>query len=698
MSPPVSNVSTILIAAANDPVRRKRIARSLFAVCLHLACISPSHAVNKSWNADSDIWSTPANWTPAGVPSNGDAVHVGNLAGVQDHTVFLDQSETISELHLSDGMGLQLEGHWMVVNGDTTLTGQGTRLNIDDAIPGSDFETDNLVVGTDADVYLTDAGVHINEQLDLNGGSFGTLSSASSLVELSAAGGATLSNDGQLRAGPGVLQFFQTNGGRYDLDGTGGDGEILISGVSEAYMAFIGEGLTDAFSGLIRLGPFAHLQMSLADGWSADSASTIEVFGGAFDSEVVVSGSAVRLNGFVDVGGDSDLHFSAPATLDDSFHAQVGSDATLTFDGPTIVEAGDFAFTSMGSGQVRFGGPTTWRGNATIDGRASQSGAATVAAATVIDAESFDLDGDGTAVWNIQAPLALNATEVETFNGEINVGGSVLNKLTVNLAGGPQVAWWMDGELNLSGSKLFFVNRLAGSYVLNKGETNISDTNVEVSAGMLFMPEAVVNFATADSDLRMRGETNIREGATFLGEGTLQNGVGGEMYLHHGADLGDVGLVNAGDLAFRRYNYPDLAALVTVDRFANGDDGTVHFRLGGDILGEEFDHLIVTGGAATLDGLIDVRLFDAGGNLFLPQVGDEFTVLTAAGGVSGQFLNDPVSHAGGRDFRWSVLYHPFDVTLRLAEIDGVVPEPATVSLLTLAGIALRRRRVVRSQR
>lgn len=683
---PASNYATVVGAAATTSARRKGIAKSPIAVCFYLACISPSLAVDKAWNTASDTWSTPTNWTPAGVPANGDVVRIGNLAGVQNSTVFLDQNDTIAELHLSDGMGLQLDGHWMVVNGDTTLTGEGTRLNIANAVAGSDFETDNLVVGSDADVYMTDAAVHINEQLDVNGGAFGSLFSTMSLVELSAAGGTTLSNDGQLRCGPGILQFFQTNGGRYDLDGTGGDGELFVSGVSDAYLAFIGEGLTDAFSGLIKLGPFAHLHMSLADGWSADSSSTIEVFGGVLESEVLVSGNHVCLNGFVDVGGLSDLRFSAPTTLDTSFHAEIGTDATLTFDGSTTVDGGAFTYVAADSGEVRFGGPTTWQGNATFGGHASQSGVATVAAATVIDGQSFELDRDGTAVWNIEAPLVLNTVKLATFHGVINVGGNVLNKLTLNLAGGPQSAWWMDGQLNLSGSKLFFVNRLAGSYVLNKGETNISDSNVEISAGMLFMPEAVVNFATADSDLRMRGETSIREGATFHGEGTLQNGIGGEMYLHHGANLGDVGLINAGDVGFRRYNYPNLAGLVAVDRFTNDDEGTVHFRLGGDILGEEFDHLSVTGGAATLDGLIDVQLIDDGSGQFLPQIGDEFMVLTAVGGVSGQFLNAPVSHAAGKHLHWTVLYHPYDVTLRLDSV--TVPEPASLAaaLVATAGV------------
>src|SRR5690606_19830515 len=81
-------------------------------------------------------------------------------------------------------------------------------------------------------------------------------------------------------------------------------------------------------------------------------------------------------------------------------------------------------------------------------------------------------------------------------------------------------------------------------------------------------------------------------------------------------------------------------------------------------------------------GNLDVTLLNV--DAFVPSLGDEFTILTAVGGVSGQFQNSPVSWAAGKQFHWTVLYHPNDVTLRLDSI--TVPEPASVMLAALAAL------------
>ena len=58
--------------------------------------------------------------------------------------------------------------------------------------------------------------------------------------------------------------------------------------------------------------------------------------------------------------------------------------------------------------------------------------------------------------------------------------------------------------------------------------------------------------------------------------------------------------------------------------------------------------LLVGERAAVLDGLLEVSLIDTGNGLFLPQIGDEFTILTSLGGVPDEFLNNPVSMAAGK--------------------------------------------------
>ncbi len=78
-----------------------------------------------------------------------------------------------------------------------------------------------------------------------------------------------------------------------------------------------------------------------------------------------------------------------------------------------------------------------------------------------------------------------------------------------------------------------------------------------------------------------------------------------------------------------------------------------------------------------------------GGSTFAPSIGDEFTILSALGGVSGVFINDPVTQVGGLTYDWTVIYNPNTVVLRL---DRIVPTPGSVALLGLGGLLAARRR------
>ena len=664
---------------------------------------SSARAIDKSWNtAVSDPWSNAALWTPAGVPEAGDVVRLGDLPWVTGHTVFLNQNATIAGLHITNDMALQTEGRTMIVTGDTTLN-DNARLNIENAIDGVDYATDDMVISADSNVWLTDSTVRINDHLLVNGEIRGIFNDVTTVQLWDA--GTTLTNNGLIGAGTGSITYVQINDGEFDLDGQTGDGELLISGVDVATLTFTAGGLTDAFSGLITLGPYARLNMYVGP-WVADASSFIDLFGQLGnqgpDEQAVISGDHVTLAGGIDVSGwTAKLTVAANATLAPTANVAIGEDDRFVLEGETLVQGGTFDTNGMGDngGQVNFDGPTEWAGTVTIDGRGQQNGEATVTAPTVINAGLFDFSGeDNQTTWNIQAPLVINAVTTKTepydfFEGELNIGGGFLGRLTFNLDGGTQSGWGMNGVMNLSGNPVLFVNRVDGAYFVMDGEMNIDASKVEIGAGVYFWPGSSLNFASAASQLRMRGETHLREGMEITGAGTLINGLGGEMCIHHAVALDDAGLENHGLLEFRRDFELDLSALVAVDRFVNDDDGTMRVRVGGYVLGEGYDHLLVTGGMASLDGLLDVLMFDADGAPFAPQVGDVFPIITALGGVVGMFDGNPVSQFGGKTYHWVVDYFPNQASLRLAEI--VVPEPtgAVLVALAVAGVAVVRRRL-----
>jgi hypothetical protein len=337
----------------------------------------------------------------------------------------------------------------------------------------------------------------------------------------------------------------------------------------------------------------------------------------------------------------------------------------------------------LGAGAVRFDGPTTWNGGVTVNGIAMQFGDATVNGITVVNADVLDMDGGGNTTWNVNHNATINTQSVDssiinTFDGTLNVAGGFVGRLTINLTGAFD-EWTMAGEMNLAGSNLaaFPLERVAGSPLRVTGDVNV-EHRVRIAADTNYANGSTITFASAAAQLQMTGETLVTAGAAFAGGGALANGPSGEMTLANGASLGSVSLANRGLLQIG--NSPGTA---TVEEFENLADGTWLVEIGGHLPGTQHDRLLA-GSGAQLGGSIEVALIDAGSGLFLPEIGDTFTTLTSPGGVSGSFLNSPVSSAAGMQFHWSVLYHPNDVTLELVQI--TVPEPSTLFIAMAAGL------------
>jgi len=107
----------------------------------------------------------------------------------------------------------------------------------------------------------------------------------------------------------------------------------------------------------------------------------------------------------------------------------------------------------------------------------------------------------------------------------------------------------------------------------------------------------------------------------------------------------------------------------------------------------DFDILSITG-PAILDGTLDVDLLGS----FTPMHGDSFTILSAAGGVTGMFGTELLPALPGT-LDWQILYGTNDVTL-LAVDPTIVPEPSTIvlALFGMGGLVLAYRRRQRGQR
>jgi hypothetical protein len=133
----------------------------------------------------------------------------------------------------------------------------------------------------------------------------------------------------------------------------------------------------------------------------------------------------------------------------------------------------------------------------------------------------------------------------------------------------------------------------------------------------------------------------------------------------------------------------DVTGIADVAAFVATPGSRLNVEIGGYLTGDEYDVLLVGNGDAVLAGTLSVKLIDTGDGLFEPQIGDEFTVLSAVGAVIGQFENTPISIANGSGYIWDVVYNPHDITLRLSDIVpdvilGDVNQDGNVDLLDVA--------------
>ncbi|MFO0898328.1 MAG: hypothetical protein U0836_12970 [Pirellulales bacterium] len=636
--------------------------------CVVLLAAQSVWAVDKSWHSDKGDWSSASKWTPLGVPLAGDVVYLGNLENVASQPVFLDIDDVVAGLHITDGMNLQMSGHSLRVTGDTTVSGENfvlpdlaqatSRIAVTNGAALVDFETDDLTVDDRAKIGLFDGS-----RLDVNG-TFQVLQTASleGAGEVHFAGaGTTFVNNGTVRgSSQGPLELFQTAGGLYDLDGAGGG---TLSPSHDQPLAFHGEGLSDPFSGELRLAPRARLEMDLANGWAMDAQGKISVLGFVAGDAARITGSSFELGGEVNFGAGADgyLRVEAETKLASTAKVDIPADGVLEFDGKTAVTTGAQLALESG-GRLYFDGATTLQGATfTGDGQVIFHGPLTVSNATTINAEIADLDGrlelGVPQTHKLNAALTLNVADIELPGSQEGFGHDTLEingiqgRLNVNLNGGAK-SWTVheSGTLDINGNALE-ATHLTGSPLRLNGTALVSnrsrwDAPVDV-AGTLTLE-------TPATQLRLMSPTasTIRASAEVTGPGLFIVGPPALLRLEQGANL-QTALRNDGRLEL---GVPFGAALVS--QFEQTDAGSLAIEIGGITPGTQHDVLQVAD-AAKVAGKLEVSL--AGG--FAPVHWNTFDVLTTTKGLSGAFdelaLPDEFNH-----LKLDVKYLPLGVRVR----------------------------------
>jgi len=673
----------------STPLHAPRVPHRFVVLALAAGLASPAAAIDRTWITDNGSWHGAANWSPLGVPTPADIVRIGNLPVAHNRTVFAHANIGAASLVLTNGAGYQNEGFFSTISGSTFI-GADSRIYLTNAGAGTDLVTSTLTLeGNNARFYVDEATLRVHTATTIGDDAFILFRGGE---WRSSGAGTTFVNNGRLTVAPGAAAMTQESTGRYDLDGTTGNGEVHVSGIAPASMAMHGIGLTDPFDGEMSLGLYSRLYMLLDEGWEAAAGSRIEVYPGAAadfehallsnpDGTFVLSGEVEVMNFY----GRADFNISGTTTITPTASILLDDDAYLWFSGSTLVTGGTIETLndSLQAGNVSFDGSTQWRGTTTIVGSARQNGPATVSAAAgaTINAVTFDMDGlNNTTHWAISSGLVINTENMNAlsqprFDGSMTISGGFAARLTLNLDH-PADAWIMHGDMTLGGTSPFASIRLAGTPVVIASDLQVTSGRAMISASATFSGDAAPGLATvtiaqAAAELRLGGPSLVESGTVFQGDGWLGVNGGGVLSLDDGVNLSTVGLRNDG--AVEIGNGP---AIVSVDRFEQSSGGTLHIGIGGFDPGSTHDLLSITGDTASLAGTLRLSLDAIGADIFVPEVGDAFTILTALGGVVGDFDVVPPTVAGSTLIEWDVLVQPNAVLVAVADVSQIPPCPA----------------------
>lgn len=264
------------------------------------------------------------------------------------------------------------------------------------------------------------------------------------------------------------------------------------------------------------------------------------------------------------------------------------------------------------------------------------------------------------------------------FGGEFRAHGAGSHQLIVNGGSISGVALNNNGTISTSGGTLSIDARefMAINMIDLDGEFEIGIVNISSGATLEFL-----GFQPSDDfgGTINVGGGGVEPGVLVIGRNAPWTiGPGGVVTLDNGEISSEL-LTSEGDLRgngslmteVRNHGgiTPGLSAgslHIELD-YTQFSGGTLGIELGGLSAGSDCDVLSV-GGAANLDGTLDVSLVGE----FQPTIGDESTILTAAGvipgtgqlveGVKGEFdaVNLPTLDGG---LGFDVIYYPRDVVL-----------------------------------
>jgi hypothetical protein len=585
-----SDNMTLLVCLRSASARGRRIAICALAFATLALATPASFAANRTWIAvGSGTWNegagNDANWNPADEPDFDDAAIFNSNVDVMIGT-----ANTINGLTMSASAELLLDGNTLTVAGATSLTGSGTRLEVEGtnaALVAQGIVIDNTATLTVAGTGTTLAGqsvaVNANATFFVDGGAVTLQIAGAPTGTISIAGTGTVSGNGTIsfpESIVGTVNVIDNNGtisasnpvaiiltppaaATLALTATDVDARIDLDGSVETGVVIVGRNqtldvnipLVDIFNGDITMAQNSKLDISTA--WILGANALFNVDNGA------TGGIGGAPAGTATIAGASFSQNSGTITVADP-------DGTLQFDAPFTLNGG----TLSNNGLVVFNSSTTIAAAANFTMPTTFSSLTVAANGTVnINQANFNLDGANAAtnVITVGADAALNITTgdydpdsaTNAFDGTINLTSATININTADAefvmdgvlnstASGANQSLWtgeavafgndagvLDADVNISGSQ---PTQFGAQVRFN------SDADLNVANGATAHFLALVNFnsvnAANNAQFTGAGEIIFSAGVNFT-EATHLNFVGGTVDLDGADSVGDTLNVDA---------------------------------------------------------------------------------------------------------------------------------------------------------
>lgn len=322
-----------------------------------------------------------------------------------------------------------------------------------------------------------------------------------------------------------------------------------------------------------------------------------------------------------------------------------------------------------------------------------------------IGAETVTLNSKQKAQLGYQTQL--NGGILTAANGVFLSGASVIvgnGDVNANIAAQTGSTIYATGNLSLGDVNKFDGFYSQGNMSINEFVVTINDKNEAVLGSL-----TTLGNITGAGTLQSSNGLLLQQGSNLVGYGTVngdfinqghveETSAPSADYIEFTGNVSGAGDY-AGNILFSGTFTPgNSPALVSFEDIAFGLDSILTMEIGGVFAGSQYDVLEgIAGSTATLAGTLDVDLYDLGGGLFGPSLGDTFDILKAEV-ITGEFdlLMLAVLSEG---LGWQLDYLTDEIgSIDIARLSVVsastVPVPAAVWLLGsgLLGIVVVARR------